>query len=198
RRRRERRERRWGMRRRLLFSYLSLTLFVLLALELPLGVSFSNAEHRRLVSQIESEAFALALRADTAVTDDAHGELAPLAEDFHRRTGHSLVVVDSKGRVIVSIGRGEPREGTDAMKEPDLATAIHGRQQTRSRTAAGTDELAASVPVLAGSTAIGAVRVSASLADVSDRTQRNWLLLAALGGVTALVVFLVSLVLARS
>ena len=30
------------MRRRLLLSYLSLTLFVLLALELPLGVSFAT------------------------------------------------------------------------------------------------------------------------------------------------------------
>ena len=39
------------MRRRLLLSYVSLVVFVLLALELPLGLSFANAERRRLTTR---------------------------------------------------------------------------------------------------------------------------------------------------
>ena len=59
------------VRRRLVLSYLSLTLFVLLALELPLGLTFANAERRRLVSDVQHDAFALALRADEYVHNAA-------------------------------------------------------------------------------------------------------------------------------
>ena len=57
------------MRRRLLLSYLSITLFVLLALGLPLGVSYENTEHRRLEHDVQQDAFAFAQRAG-ALADD--------------------------------------------------------------------------------------------------------------------------------
>ena len=60
------------MRRRLApVSYLSLTLFVLLALGLPLGLSFANAEHRRLTSEVQTEAYAFALRVDEALGNES-------------------------------------------------------------------------------------------------------------------------------
>jgi signal transduction histidine kinase len=186
------------MRRRLLFSYLSLTLFVLLALELPLGVSFANAERRRLVSDVQTEAFAVALRADEALTASRDAELAELAQLFHRRTGHGVVVVSRSGSVLASSGRGEPAVGHVVDDEGTLAVALRGRQATRDRRVAGDDHLATAVPVLASEDVVGAVRVSSSLDVVAKRTQRNWLLLAALGGVVSLVVLLVSILLARS
>jgi signal transduction histidine kinase len=63
---------------------------------------------------------------------------------------------------------------------------------------AGDDHLATAVPVLASDDVVGAVRVSSSLDVVAERTQRNWVLLAVLGGVVSLVVLLVSVLLARS
>src|SRR5262245_13181425 len=104
------------MRRRLLFSYLSLTLFVLLALELPLGVSFANAERRRLVSQVQTEAFAVALRADEALASPhpfGSEELSRVARDFQHRTGHGVVIVDADGIVVAAAGPGSPRVGSD-------------------------------------------------------------------------------------
>ena len=60
------------MKRRLLLSYLSITAFVLLVLEIPFGVSYANSVERRLTSDLQHDAFALAIRAqesiDTAAT----------------------------------------------------------------------------------------------------------------------------------
>ena len=201
------------MRRRLLLSYLSLTLFVLLALEVPLGVSFANAEHRRLVSQVQTEAFALALQVDEPLTpsplapsasnQSAAGRsgaanLTSLARMFHRRTHHAVAIVGSDNRIVATAGNDGPALGSDALRESDLATALRGRTVTGTRDVGRHAVLSASVPVLAGTRAVGAVRVSSSLAIVADRTRANWLLLGGLGGVVALVVLLVSVLLARS
>ena len=50
------------MKRRLLVSYLSITAFVLLVLEIPLGVSYANSVERRLTSDVQHDAFALAIQ----------------------------------------------------------------------------------------------------------------------------------------
>ena len=50
------------MKRRLLVSYLSITAFVLLVLEIPLGVSYANSVERRLTSDLQHDAFSLAIR----------------------------------------------------------------------------------------------------------------------------------------
>ena len=49
------------MKRRLLFSYLSITAFVLLILEIPLGVSYASSVERRLTSDLQHDAFAMAI-----------------------------------------------------------------------------------------------------------------------------------------
>ena len=51
-----------AVKRRLLVSYLSITLFVLLVLEIPLGVSYANSVERRLTSDLQHDAFSLAIR----------------------------------------------------------------------------------------------------------------------------------------
>ena len=51
------------MKRRLLVSYLSITAFVLLVLEIPLGVSYANSVEGRLTSDMQHDAFAMAIKA---------------------------------------------------------------------------------------------------------------------------------------
>jgi signal transduction histidine kinase len=188
------------VRRKLLLSYLSVTLFVLLALELPLGLSFANAERRRLTGQVQTEAFAVALRSDGSLAAARTGDastLARLAETVRQQTAMSVMVVDARGRVVATAGPGEPPRGS-MHPTPEVDAALRGRETTVDRAIGDHDGVAVAVPVLAGSRVVGAVRVSASLALVGERTQRNWLLLLALGGVVALVVLLVSVLLARS
>jgi signal transduction histidine kinase len=187
------------MRRRLLISYLTLMLFVLVALALPLGLSFDNAEHRRLTSQVQSEAFVFALRVDEILsTPGSEAELRDLTEMFRHQTGLSVVVVDAHGVALARSGRGEPAVGEDLARRSDVGTALRGRQQTAERSLAGEDVLSVTVPVLARGAPVGALRVSSSLATVAENTRDNWFLLAALCGVVALVVLLVSTLLARS
>jgi len=52
------------VKRRLLVSYLSITAFVLLVLAIPLGVSYSNSVERRFTSDLQHDAFSLAIRKD--------------------------------------------------------------------------------------------------------------------------------------
>jgi len=187
------------VRRRLLLSYLSLTLFVLLALALPLGLSFEKAEHRRLTAQVQSEAYVLALRVDDVLTASRPGtELEGLTRTFRAQTGLSVVVVDATGAVVGRAGGHEPRGGEDLSGRTDVGTALRGRQVTSERTVAGEAVLSVAVPVVAGAGPVGALRVSSSLARVAESTRDNWLLLGALCGIVALVVLLVSTLLARS
>lgn len=189
------------MRRRLLLSYLSLTVFVLLALELPLGLSFENSERRRLTGQVQTEAFALAVRVDEALSNpgpDADAVLATLMRTFRKQAGLGAVVVDHDGRVVAATGQAEPPAASELGTRPEVAAALKGRQATRERTAAGDDVLSVAVPVLAGGETVGAVRVTSSLDPVDESTANHWLLLGGLGGVIALVVLLVSVLLARS
>ena len=189
------------MRRRLLLSYLSLTLFVLLALELPLGLSFANAERRRLTGQVQTEAFALSLRADEALRmpgPEADAVLGTLVRAFRRQAGYGAVVTDGTGRVIASAGRGEPDPGTLIADRPEIDAALRGRQGTRAHGYGSDDVVSVAVPVFTGNDTSGAVRVTSSTEVVADRTRSHWFLLAGLGGVVALVVLLVSTLLARS
>ena len=81
------------MKRRLLVSYLSITTFVLLILAVPFGVSYANSVERRLTSDIQHDAFALAIRAqesiDTVATNAAVARRAPDDSpiDYRREAG---------------------------------------------------------------------------------------------------------------
>ncbi|MCJ7439343.1 MAG: hypothetical protein MUP97_16485 [Acidimicrobiia bacterium] len=166
------------MRRRLLISYLSLLLFVLLALELPLGLSFANAEHRHLASQVQTDAYALALRAGEAMADSTLAAtptdgLDRLARSFRHQTGLRAVIVDAGSVVVAAAGAGEPPVGQDLGGRPEMAAAARGRQSSGDRTAGDGDVLSVTVPVLSNDASVGAVRVSASLTVVTERAREH-------------------------
>ena len=62
---------RLAVKRRLLVSYLSITAFVLLVLEIPLGVSYANSVERRLTSDLQHDAFSLAIQSQEPLDADA-------------------------------------------------------------------------------------------------------------------------------
>src|SRR5262249_39557705 len=77
--RRDRRARGALMKRRLLRNYLSITAFVLLVLEIPLGVAYANSVEGRIVADLQHDAFALALKAQgllPAAANDAGARAA--------------------------------------------------------------------------------------------------------------------------
>src|SRR5262245_61246578 len=115
------------MKRRLLWSYLSITAFVLLVLEIPLGVSYSTSVERRLTTDVQHDAFALAIRAaqplDTVATSPAAVErLQSLAADYRGGAGSRVVIVDESGRAVADSDRRTPiasaADGADFSNRP--------------------------------------------------------------------------------
>ena len=104
------------MTKRLLLSYLTVTLVVLLLLELPLALFYSQRELERLTSDIERDATVLA----TIYEDDLEGGLrldAEAADRYHDRTGARVVVVDASGVGLIEPQHPVPR---DCSTRPEI------------------------------------------------------------------------------
>ena len=193
------------MKRRLLVSYLSITTFVLLILAVPFGVSYANSVERRLTSDIQHDAFALAIRAqesiDTVETDTAsRDELQRLAADYRREAGGRVVIVDRKGDAIADSDRVERVGARPQLRGASRDHAgAQGRRDERHRVVG---QPRRGVPLRRPARWVsgihGAVRITYPASVVDDRIQHIWLLLAATGGVVLGIVFLASLLLARS
>ena len=184
------------MTRRLLFSYLTITLIVLLLLEIPLGLFYAQRERERLAADVEHDASVIA----TLYEDDleAGAPLDPVpAGTYEERTGARVVVVDAEGIARVDTGGTVPR---DFSTRPEIAAALdgEGNSGTRRSDTLGTDLLYVAVPVASGGTVHGALRVTLDVADVNDRIRSFWLALVAIAAVVLAAVAMIGWVIARS
>ncbi len=184
------------MTRRLVLSYLAVTLVVLLVLEVPLAVFYGDRERERLAVNAERDATVLAsLYEDGLERGTPVG--AEAAERYSRRTGARVVVVDAGGIARVDTDGAVPR---DFSTRPEIADALGGRRATGTRRSdtLGTDLLYVAVPVASGGRVHGAVRVTLDAAQVDERIHRFWLGLAGIGAVVLATMTLVGWTLARS
>ena len=184
------------MTKRLLLSYLTITLIVLLLLEIPLGLFYSQREQERLEADVERDANVIA----TLYEDDLEAGL-PLdptaAEIYADRTGARVVVVDSDGISQVDTAADVPR---DFSTRPEMAAALEGVRSagTRRSETLDTDLLFVAVPVASGGIVHGALRVTLDMSDVSARIRSFWFALAGVGAVVLLAVAVIGWVIARS
>jgi signal transduction histidine kinase len=194
------------MKRRLLLSYLSITAFVLLVLEIPFGVSYANSVERRLTSDIQHDAFALAIRAQepmdtvgTSVTSRA--QLQTLADNYRADAGGRVVIVGPDGVAIADSDRTRASAPLrDFSSRPEIMDALDGAEASGIRGSQAPDRelLYVALPVGSAEGIQGAIRITYPASVVGDRIRHIWLLLAATGGVVLGIVFLASLLLARS
>lgn len=196
------------MKRRLLFSYLSITAFVLLVLEIPLGVSYANSVEGRITSDLQHDAFAMAIKAQqplgaAATSAIARNELRELAAGYRQSSNGRVVIVDRDGFVVADSNRDAPDDivtPRNIGSKPEVAAALAGElvRGTRASRRLPVDLLYVSLPVGSATGIEGAVRVTYPASVIADGILRIWLLLAATGGVVLGIVFLASLLLARS
>jgi signal transduction histidine kinase len=194
------------MKRRLLFSYLTITAFVLLVLEIPFGVTYVNSVERRLTSDIQHDAFALAIRAqeplDTVTTSAAsRAALQGLADSYRRSAGGRVVIVNKAGMALADSDRMRPSDPLrNFSTRAEITSALGGAETSGIRSSRTLDEsfLFVALPVGSASGIQGAVRITYPASVVDARIRHIWLLLAATGGVVLGIVFLASLLLARS
>lgn len=187
------------MTRRLLVGYLTLTVLVLVILEVPLGISYANRQLDELTFDVERDAVALASLSEDVLEGTQDIDLQPVTEAYQERTGGRVVIVDDQGDVVADSDPLRPGNRSFASR-PEIDTALTGRVATGTRHSNTLDEnlLYVAVPVASGGEVHGAVRITYPTSTVDDRVVRNWLRLGAVGLVTLLVATVLGIVVARS
>ena len=184
------------MTKRLVVSYLAVTLVVLVLLEVPFGIFYERREIEQLTSAVDRDASVVAtIYEDTLENGSIPDPTA--AERYARRTGARVVLVDRRGVSLVDTEQTVPR---DFSTRPEIATALAGRRSTGTRASRtlDTDLLYVAVPVASGGEVYGALRLTLDTRDVDAQVGRFWLRLAAIALVVVAAICLVGWLAARS
>lgn len=186
------------MTRRLLLSYLTLTLFVLVVLEVPLGVIFARRQLAELTTQIERDAVVIATLVEDALERGAPVDSGAFLDRYASDTAARVVVTDARG-VAVADSSGLDGERS-FINRPEITRALTGRVATGTRHSAtlGADLLYVAVPVASGGAVLGAVRITYPTSVADARVRRSWLTLGAVAAVSLLASAGLAVALARS
>lgn len=185
------------MTRRLLGSYLSITLLVLAMLVLPLGFTFANHETDVLLAGIERDAHSIS----ALVEDDLEAGSTPdidTALTDYAAGGGRIVVVDRRG---LSVADSESIGGSqrDFSTRPEIRDALGGgrAQGVRWSDTLGHNLMYVAIPVTSGGAVHGAVRISYPMTELDSRVRQYWLRLGLLSAGTLVMVAAVGFLLAR-
>ena len=184
------------MTRRLLLSYLAVTLVVLALFEIPLAIFFQQREQDRLSIDAERDATVLATIYEDALEKDLEPDPIP-ATDYFVETGVRTVVVDVDGISVIDTGNDVPR---DFSTRPEIATALNGERTTGTRFSEtlGTELLYVAVPVASGGVVHGALRLTIDTHEVTERVQTFWIGLIVVGVIILVVMAGIGALIARS
>jgi signal transduction histidine kinase len=186
------------VRRRLLISFLGLTLLVLLGLQIPLAITYRDRETEVLLASLERDAFVLATYAQDSLDGSGDVRLQVLAEEYQQRNGARPVFVDADA--IVRADSEFPDERLESfLSRPEIQAALDRRVVTgaRSSESLGYVILYAAVPVTSGGVVQGAVRLTVPSTEVDERTERYLALLAIVAACALTGAALLAIVLSR-
>lgn len=190
------------MTRRLLVGYLSVTAFMLVILEVPLGATFARFERSNLIAAVRRDALTIAVHVVDPLAAGRVGQVQQVVDQYEASTGGRAVVVDGGGMLLADSeplgeGRIAPR---DFATRPEIAGAIAGRQVHGFRHSETLDQdlLYVAVPVSSGGVLRGAVRITYPASVMQQRIVRTWAVLVGVGLVVLGFVTVLSLRLARA
>ena len=164
------------MTRRLLVSYLVLTLGVLIALELPLGILNAHNLRQDLRSKVQRDAVTLGSLAEDSLEHrrPADANVRAALNRYAEETDARVVVRDASGRAVVSSFRAE-----DEREAP-----MHG--------------LVVTMPVVANGRVFGTVAITYPTSSTDGRIARDWFGLAIAAAIVLAAAAVLGLVLSRS
>jgi signal transduction histidine kinase len=178
--------------RRLLLSYLSLAIVVLVALEVPLAFAYARSQRSELTRGLERDAVSIGSLAEDVL--QYHGNAAPLrsvASRYAEEADGNVVIVDRTGRVVVDPSASSRRS---LATVPEIAGALRGHVVTGSSGGV----IYAAVPVASSGVVHGAVRITTPLEEVNARVRTYVVRLLAIAAVVLGLVALVGWLLSRS
>jgi signal transduction histidine kinase len=185
------------MLRRLVVTYLAITMFGLALLAVPLGITFAHREKDRLLFDVERDAVVM-----SELTQGALDSGTPLPFDdiqrYSRQSGGHVIIVNSSGIALADTE--QPTRHLDYSTRPEIAHALAGSHDTGTRhsNTLRTTLVYSAVPIVNRSAVIGAVRITYETKTLDARIQRTWAQLALLCLGVLLIVAAVGFVLARS
>ncbi|CAB4918230.1 unannotated protein [freshwater metagenome] len=170
----------------------------IVALLVPLGVSLRDRVDAEVRLQARAQSEVVAARAAPDLNPVRVARLTTLARRAARSVRGRVLIVDQKGAILADSSGIVPR-GTSYAGRPEIATALSGNvaQVRRDSQTLGREILATAAPVLEGGKAIGAVRVTQSVAAVNRAVRRTWLGLGLIGLVVLALGLLVGALVAR-
>ncbi len=190
------------MTRRLLVSYLSLTIVVLAVLEVPLGFVNARNERANLAAKVERDAVSVASLAESTLEGERTASnvaaLRRLATRYAASTGGRVVITNRKGIAIVDSTPPEPGPRSFASR-PEFSSALKGNVTTgvRQSHTLGYSVLYVAVPVASGGVIHGAVRITYPTSKLNERVRHYWLVLAGIAAIALGVATLVGFRFAR-
>lgn len=157
------------MTRRLLLSYLSLTIVILLGFGISLGLTYASDQRQRAQRLFEREAAVLADLVEQDIRLKDYDDLPRLAAEYARLSDGRVLIVDNQAKVLASWPRSTTAELSDG-EQRDLMTAVAGGRATNMRESAalGAEVFSVAVPAASGGTTLGAVHLAASSAEVTE------------------------------
>lgn len=186
------------MTRRFVLSFLALTVFVLVVLIVPLGITAATRERDRLTLDLERDARTIGAFAEDTLEGIADQDLQAAADRYAKRTGARALILNERGRVVAD---SDPVVGaTNYRDRPEVAAALEGQLAagTRRSDTLDTDLLYVAVPVASGGDVHGVVRLTYPTTAVDHRVRRVWLTLGGVAVVSLVAAGAIAVALARS
>lgn len=184
------------MTRRLIVSYLAITVLVLVLLEVPFAVFYAQRELDRLTADVERDAAVITTIYEDALEGKRTVDPLP-AQRYAARTGARVVVVDPRGISVVDTEQPAQR---DFSTRPEITRALAGERATGTRPSEtlNTDLLFVAVPIASSGAVHGALRITLHTSEVDSRVHRFWWGLGAIAAVILAAIALVGWLIARS
>ncbi len=151
-------------------------LIAIVALGLPLALSFRDRVNDEVRSQARSQAAIVSTGAASLIGTPVDPALDRLVRIAGRAVRGRVLVVDGSGTVISDSG-GSRNIGEDYSSRPEIASALDGEgvQRERDSDTLGTRLLATSDPIAQGRRTVGAVRITQSVDAVQSAVRRSLL-----------------------
>ncbi|MER7546381.1 ATP-binding protein [Actinomadura sp.] len=199
------------MTRRLLLSYLSLTLVVLLGLEITLGTVFARRQSSDFSASVQRDAVMVAELIEEELSAGNAAGVAEIVKHYTDCMGGRVVVFDRGGRIVTDSAAGRPAvpaaaarngpRGADGERQVGRAVSEALRNRPSAGTirdrAGGGELMSAAQPVTVASKVRGAVWLTSATENTRTRIRIAWIALACIGVGVLLVVTVVAFALAR-
>ncbi len=173
------------MSARIVGALVAVTLVVLIALEVPLAVSFEHQRTTEASTELERDALAIGDLVEDELEQGAPASLNDVVQSYQDERGARAVIVDPDG---VALADSDPTAeigdsvGRSFADRPEIAKALDGQTTlvTRYSATLGETLLIVAAPVRSGGRVLGAVRVSRSRAEIDEEVRRYELALGAI------------------